>query len=93
MATLTLDQKRLEQLRTQLYGKSELKPTKQSKSKNEPVEKVTLRNGEHQDTIGFIKKDLLKVLSLSAFVLFLQFVVYFALASKWLTINFYGISY
>jgi len=93
MATLTLDQKRLEQLRTQLYGKSEQKPTKQLKIKDGTVEKTILRNGEHQDTIGFIKKDLLKVLSLSSFVLLLQFAIYYALASKWLTINFYGISY
>ncbi len=95
MATLTLDQKRLEQLRTQLYGKpSEHKAGKNTKNKSEINEKVsTVKPGANREVVGYIKQDLTKVVTLSTLILILQFAVYYALANKWLTINFYGISY
>lgn len=97
MATLTLDQKRLEQLRTQLYGKPAVeKPSK--KGKNEKEETVTKKTitphpASQFGSSSFIKKDLTKVFALSSLILLLQLTIYFALANNWITLNLYGITY
>lgn len=98
MATLTLDQKRLEQLRTQLYGKPAVEKPSKKRGKNELEEKVTKTTitphpASQFGSSSFIKKDLTKVLALSSFILILQLTIYFALANNWITLNIYGITY
>lgn len=95
MATLTLDQKRLSQLRTQLYGKPEGITPKKSLKNVKSGQKEVIDHTDHQNSSfeNYIKKDLTKVFFLSAIILFLQFAIHFALVNKWLVINFYGITY
>lgn len=97
MATLTLDQKRLEQLRTQLYGKPDIeKPKKLKKGEKEEKIEKTIHTPHPASQFGsssFIKKDLTKVFALSSLILILQLTIYFALANNWITLNIYGITY
>jgi hypothetical protein len=98
MATITLDQKRLEQLRTQLYGKPDLEKPKKLK-KGDKEEKITGKAtitphpASQFGSSSFIKKDLTKVFALSSLILLLQLTIYYALANNWISINIYGITY
>lgn len=79
MASVTLEQKRLEQLKQQLFGKSDSTPfkitPKQSKNENNPKH-------ETAGTIAFdsinLKADLVKIAILSALALGIQLSLFFA---------------
>lgn len=98
MSTFTLEQKRLEQLRRQLYGKQENLPTPKSVKKDVKTgEKETTKSSSHSTSNlpseNYIKKDLLKVLSLSIVALLFQFLIFAAITNNWLSLNRYGINF
>lgn len=93
MTKATLDQKRLEALRRQLYGKPDPKRTEAvsstlpSQSYNfaqynkEVISKNTTDNKTGQlpkSEFAYLKKDLLKILSLSSLALSAQLLLYLA---------------
>lgn len=94
MPKITLEQKRLEQLRRQLYGKErdtvsiKKQPEKTSSSNSShsySLAAVETLPGSSQSVsldINYLKKDLLKIVSLSATALAAQLLLYFSLQMK-----------
>lgn len=79
MATVTLEQKRLEQLKQQLFGKSDSTPFKitPKQSKNENGLKRATTGTIAFDSIN-LKADLVKIAILSALALGIQFSLFLA---------------
>ena len=98
MSTFTLKQKRLEQLRTQLYGKQSEIPqkTKLSKKASESIpvtmssERKTLNS---QDNTAHIKKDLMRVIFFTIAALSFQFLIHVALSNHWISLSKYGFNF
>jgi hypothetical protein len=97
MSTFTLEQKRLEQIRRQLYGKqSNLSQPKVSKKDSKPSDGVTVKTSHSTTTIpdeNHIKKDLLKVGILSSLAILFQFLLYSAISNNWVNLSTYGINF
>jgi hypothetical protein len=101
MSTFTLEQKKLEQLRKQLYGKQELTPVKKSakKAKTDTAKETTTplkqsytsSYGSLTDT--HIKKDLTKVVFITGIALIFQYLLYTAIINNWLRLGSYGITF
>jgi hypothetical protein len=104
MPKITLEQKRLEALRRQLQGRGEVrdkslkshleaKPTQRSWQYNS--ETVTKQPGTKTSSVSsqispaFLKRDLLKILILSALAMSLQIMLYFFVRSNMLNLNFF----
>jgi hypothetical protein len=104
MPKVTLEQKRLEALRRQLQGRGEVRD-KSSKSHqdakptqiswhydNEIVTKqpeTKTSSVSSQMSPAFLKRDLLKILILSALAMSLQLMLYFFVRSNLLNLNFF----
>lgn len=97
MNKVMLDQKRLELLRRQLYGKEMVKhPKKEAASLVNTAQVVPLSSPERHPSLPksdslstniFLKKDLLKILSLSSLAIIAQLLVYFGSRNHLLNLN------
>jgi hypothetical protein len=97
MAQVTLDQRRLEQLRRQLYGK-EQSQKKGAGSHSKSTDKNTLRfeaKTEHrtstpvsQHEVSYLRTDLLKILILAALAIAVQAGLYLATQMKLIHLGF-----
>ncbi len=97
MSTFTLEQKRLEQIRKQLYGKQSERKSVQAKlekdSGTSAQHKSAAKSSPTLGTESYITRDLFRVLIFSVVAISLQLLVHQALVNKWIHINFYGITY
>jgi predicted nucleotide-binding protein (sugar kinase/HSP70/actin superfamily) len=97
MSTFTLEQKRLEQLRKQLYGKqANLSQPRVSKKDSKSSDDITVKTSHQTTTIpgeDHIKKDLLKVGALSIIAILFQFILYSAISNNWVNLSTYGINF
>lgn len=93
MARVTLDQKRLEALRRQLYGKVDSEPpaynfqqyNKEESSKNTQESKL---EPEIKSEVAYLRKDLLKILSLSSLAMSVQLLLYLATRNNLVNLTF-----
>lgn len=88
MAKIRVDEKRLESLRRQLYGKQNFElPKKYTATKvasdDTPTPKVQVAT---QD-LGYLKRDLTKILILSGFAIGFQLILYFLSLKNLINLN------
>lgn len=98
MSTFTLEQKKLEQIRKQLYGKQQ--PVAVAKSLNKDTKitenNLTTKSAAKSNTYlpdNHIKQDLVKVAFLSVLAIIFQFFLYTAIMHNWLGVNSYGLKF
>ncbi|MDD2822836.1 MAG: hypothetical protein PHQ59_02020 [Candidatus Daviesbacteria bacterium] len=81
---LTDTEKRLQALKTQLFGKEKVKATKKSSYQTSAIHNtgvISTTQHEHQD-LAYLKKDLLKITMLATIALFVQLIIYMQLTLK-----------
>lgn len=96
MPKLSVDQKRLELLRQQLYGKEKplAAPNKPTLKNNGSVSGISnqppvILKKEPLSETGYLKKDLTKILILSTLVLVIQFSLFFAVSKNLINLKFF----
>lgn len=83
MSKLTLDQKKLEHLKKQLYGKEETQSKKTSTKMTSSPETVTsIPKGD----VAFLKQDLIKILLFSAIAFSIQIILFIAIQNHYIKI-------